>query len=104
MNRPLQIPLSKPTLLPLIPNSQIIIIEGKLNWSQIKQSYTPIKETPFAHYILFTIVAFSLNIYKYIVKFKKNLPLVGSSKAFKEGAAQVKAFCVMPWCETTILF
>jgi hypothetical protein len=30
--------------------------------------------------------------------------LDGSSKAFKEGAAQVKAFCVMPWCKTTILF
>jgi len=30
--------------------------------------------------------------------------LDGNSKAFKEDAAQVTAFCVMPWCKTTILF
>jgi len=30
--------------------------------------------------------------------------LVGSSKAFKEGATQVRAFWVMPWCKTTVMF
>jgi len=30
--------------------------------------------------------------------------LFGSSKAFQEGATQVRAFSIMPWCKTTVLF